>query len=30
LFGLLAGQPLIIIGVTGPVLVFEQTIYKVT
>lgn len=29
LFGLLAGQPLIIIGVTGPVLVFEQTIYKV-
>nr|XP_058942505.1 band 3 anion transport protein-like [Pocillopora verrucosa] len=27
LFGLLAGQPLIIIGATGPVLVFEQTIY---
>lgn len=30
LFGLLAGQPLIIIGATGPILVFEQTIYKVT
>ena len=30
LFGLLAGQPLIIIGATGPVLVFEQTIYVVT
>ena len=29
LFGLLAGQPLIIIGATGPVLVFEQSIYKV-
>lgn len=28
LFGLLAGQPLIIIGATGPVLVFEQTIYE--
>ena len=29
LFGLVAGQPLIIIGATGPVLVFEQTIYEV-
>jgi len=29
LFGLFAGQPLIIIGATGPVLVFEQTIYEV-
>lgn len=28
LFGLFAGQPLIIIGATGPVLVFEQTIYE--
>ena len=30
LFGLFAGQPLIIIGATGPVLVFEQSIYKVS
>lgn len=30
LFGLFAGQPLIIIGTTGPVLVFEQTIYNVS
>lgn len=30
LFGLFAGQPLIIIGATGPVLVFEQTIYEVS
>ena len=29
LFGLFSGQPLIIIGATGPVLVFEQSIYKV-
>ena len=30
LFGLFAGQPLIIIGATGPVLVFEQSIYNVS
>lgn len=30
LFGLFSGQPLIIIGATGPVLVFEQTIYQVS
>ena len=30
LFGLVAGQPLIIIGATGPILVFEQTIYVVS
>lgn len=30
LFGLFAGQPLIIIGATGPVLVFEQTIFEVS
>ena len=29
LFGLFSGQPLIIVGATGPVLVFEQTVYKV-
>jgi len=29
LFGLFAGQPLIIIGATGPVLVFEQSIFQV-
>jgi hypothetical protein len=29
LFGFLSGQPLIIIGATGPVLVFEQTVYQV-
>lgn len=29
LFGLLAGQPIIIVAATGPVLVFEQTIFEV-
>lgn len=29
LFGLFAGQPLIILGATGPVLIFEQSIYEV-
>ncbi len=28
-FSLLSGQPLIIIGATGPVLVFEEALYKV-
>ncbi|XP_069108746.1 anion exchange protein 3-like isoform X2 [Argopecten irradians] len=27
-FGLFAGQPLMIVGATGPVLVFEQSLYK--
>lgn len=30
LFGLFSGQPLMIVGVTGPVLVFEQTVYSVS
>ena len=29
-FALLAGQPLMIIGATGPVLVFEQSLYMVS
>lgn len=29
LFGFFSGQPLMIVGVTGPVLLFEQTIYNV-
>jgi len=29
LFALLSAQPLIIIGSTGPVLVFEEAVYKV-
>ena len=29
IFGLCSGQPLMIVGVTGPVLIFEQTIYSV-
>lgn len=28
-FSLFSGQPLIIIGATGPVLVFEEALYKV-
>ncbi|XP_060080773.1 band 3 anion transport protein-like [Ylistrum balloti] len=28
IFGLFAGQPLMIVGATGPVLVFEQSLYK--
>lgn len=28
-FSLLSGQPLIIIGATGPVLVFEEALFKV-
>lgn len=30
LFGFCSGQPLMIVGVTGPVLVFEETIYNVS
>ena len=29
LFALFAGQPMMIIGATGPILVFEQSIYEV-
>ena len=29
LFGLFGGQPIMIIGATGPMLVFEQSIYEV-
>jgi len=29
LFSLLAGQPLLIIGFSGPLLVFEEAFYKV-
>lgn len=29
LFSLTAGQPLIIIGTTGPIIVFEQVVYEV-
>lgn len=29
LFSLFSGQPLLIIGATGPVLVFEESLYKV-
>jgi hypothetical protein len=29
-FALLAGQPLMLIGATGPVLVFEQSLYMVS
>ena len=29
LFALFAGQPLIIVGTTGPILVFEQATYEV-
>lgn len=28
-FGLFSGQPIMIIGYTGPVLLFEETLYKV-
>lgn len=28
-FSLFSGQPLIIIGATGPVLIFEEALYKV-
>ena len=28
-FGFCSGQPLMIVGVTGPVLIFEETIYSV-
>lgn len=28
-FGLLAGQPLIIIGTTGPLLLFDESLFKV-
>lgn len=28
-FGLLAGQPLIIIGTTGPLLMFDESLFKV-
>jgi len=30
LFALLSGQPLIIIGATGPIIVFEEALYKVS
>lgn len=30
LWALFSGQPLLIIGPTGPVLVFEQSLYKVS
>ena len=30
LFGFCSGQPLMIVGVTGPVLIFEETIYSVS
>ena len=30
IFSLAAGQPLVIIGATGPVLVFEEALFKVT
>jgi len=29
-FALFSGQPLIIVGATGPVLVFEEVLYKVS
>ena len=29
IFALFSGQPLIIIGVTGPILVFEENLFKV-
>lgn len=29
LFGFCSGQPLMIVGVTGPVLLFEENIYSV-
>ena len=29
LFALFSGQPLMIVGLTGPVLVFEEELYKV-
>ena len=29
LFSLTAGQPLIIVGITGPILVFEEVVYEV-
>ena len=30
IFALLAGQPLMLVGATGPVLVFEQSLYYVS
>ena len=30
LFALLAGQPLIIIGTTGPLLLFDESLYNVS
>ena len=30
IFSLFSGQPLIIIGATGPVVVFEEVLYKVS
>lgn len=30
IFALLSGQPLTIIGVTGPILVFEENLYSVS
>ena len=30
LFALFSGQPLVIIGVTGPILVFEENLYSVS
>ena len=29
LYGLFAGQPMLIIGSTGPLLVFEEAVYEV-
>lgn len=29
-FGMLAGQPLIIVGITGPVLLFDELLYNVS
>lgn len=30
IFALFAGQPLLIVGFTGPIMVFEEGIYKVS
>ena len=30
IFSLLGGQPILIIGFTGPILVFEESLYQVT
>jgi solute carrier family 4 anion exchanger 3 len=30
IFALFSGQPLIVIGATGPIIVFEEALYKVS